>query len=76
MGAVLGLAATATMVALGVAFSGSGVQSVLAGSGDASAGGQYTQPAVPGMNVGATATTWTTPPAAPAIAKAAPGVHG
>ena len=75
----MGLTAAASMVALSIVSSDSGGQagSVLAGSGAGSAGGTYTQPAVTGMNVGATQTP-TTPASAPATEKAAPVVraHG
>jgi hypothetical protein len=42
-----------------------------AGSGDGSGAGIYTQPAAPGMNVGATQ-TWGAPATTPEIAKAQP----
>jgi hypothetical protein len=79
LGAALGLTAVASMITLSIVFSDSGGQakSVLAGSGGGSGNGMYTQPAVPGMNVGETETQ-TTPGRAPATLKATPVVraHG
>jgi hypothetical protein len=87
LAAVLGLTAAASMITLSIVSSNSGGQaeSVLAGSGDTPGGGMYTQPVVPGMQVGATRTqvadtgmkvgatqTPTTPAGAPATEKAAP----
>jgi hypothetical protein len=74
MGAALGLAAAATMVVVGVAFGDSGMPATLAGSGEGSAGGVFTQPATPGMNTGVTA-TWAMPADVPQIRKAAPEIH-
>jgi hypothetical protein len=75
----LGLTAVASMITISIVSSDSGGQagSVLAGSDGGSANGMYTQPAVPGMNVGGTETQ-TTPGRAPATLKATPVVraHG
>jgi hypothetical protein len=51
----------------------SGHASMLAGSGDGSSGGVYTQPAAPGMNMGATA-TFTTPTSVEPTTEAVPPV--
>lgn len=52
---------------------GSGHANTLAGSGNGSSGGVYTQPVVAGMNVGATATL-TTPDSVPPVTEAVPPV--
>jgi hypothetical protein len=75
IGAVCGLAAAVSMIALTIASSDSGrrAEHVLAGSGEGSASGMYTQPAISGMTVGATA-TFSTPAGRPAVESAAPNV--
>jgi hypothetical protein len=72
-GAVLAGAAVVVAAALTVAFDGH--TDVLAGSGDAPANTTYSQPAGSAMTMGATATN-TTPPSAPAVAVATPGLKG
>jgi hypothetical protein len=74
---LVGVACAAAAVigagALTVALDSSDHSSVLAGSGDGSAGGVYTQPAVTGMNMGATA-TFTTPATVEPTTEATPPV--
>jgi hypothetical protein len=71
-----GLAAAGAMIALGFGHQApDATHATLAGSGDAPANTTYTQPAVSGMNVGATA-TWTAPASAPATSMAAPAIKG
>jgi hypothetical protein len=72
--AATGLTAAALMVAITIASGGNhDGQSVVAGSGEGSAGGLYTQPAVGGMTVGATE-TWQSPASVLATAKAVPAI--
>ena len=73
LAAVFGGAAVVAMVAIGgaPAVLGGADQSVVAGSGDGSAGGVFKQPAAPGMSMGATA-TWTAPSSVVPTAKAVP----
>jgi hypothetical protein len=73
VGAVLAGAAVVVAAALTVAFDGH--TDVLAGSGDAPSNTTYSQPVGAAMTVGATATA-TTPPSAPAVAVATPGLKG
>ena len=77
--AAVGFTAGALMVAIAIA-SGSddgGRQNVVAGSGEGSPGGIYTQPAVGGMTVGATE-TWQSPASVAPTQRAVPAVkaHG
>jgi hypothetical protein len=74
VGLALGVAALASMAALGLSHGGPASNStMLAGSGDAPTNTTYTQPAVSAMNQGATA-TFTPPGTEPAIASAVPSV--
>jgi hypothetical protein len=77
--AAVGFTAAALMVGIAIA-SGSddgGRQNVVAGSGEGSPGGIYTQPAVGGMTVGATE-TWQSPASFAPTQRAVPAVkaHG
>jgi hypothetical protein len=74
VGLAFGVAAVATMTALGLSHGGSvATSTVVAGSGDAPSNTTYTQPAVSGMNVGATA-TFSAPPSTPTVESAVPSV--
>ena len=74
---LLGVACAAAAVigagALTVSLDGSAQPSIVAGSGDGSAGGVYTQPVVTNMNMGATA-TFTTPATVEPTTEATPPV--
>jgi len=75
MGAVCAAAAVIGSGALTVVLDNgsSGHTDTLAGSGDGSSGGVYTQPSVTGMNMGATA-TFTTPATVEPTTEAVPPV--
>lgn len=76
VGAVLATAAVVGAGALTVALDrgDSGHASTLAGSGDGSSGGMYTQPSVVGMTMGPTASAPETPASTPEVAVAKPAI--
>jgi hypothetical protein len=75
-GAVLAGAAVVGAGALTVALDRGDSEhaSTLAGSGDGSSGGMYTQPSIAGMTMGATASAPATPASTPEVADAKPAI--
>lgn len=72
---LVGAGAALTMTAVGFGHAENPATHSLAGSGDAPANTTYSQPAVAGMSMGATA-TWAPPATTEEVAKAAPRIKG